>query len=123
MRTVRLTDKKTGRGLMREMGIAESIPSRLFGLMGRRGLKPGTGLYFPRCSSIHMFFMLFAIDVVYVDKALKVEKIVHALKPWRLSWCRGAYGVIEAPPGWADEVGLEVGAQLAFDEPAEQEET
>lgn len=100
------------------MGAAEGPVSCFIGLMGRRGLEPDQGLYFPRCSSIHMFFMRFAIDAVYV-KAGAVEKIVHRLKPWRISWCPGADGVLEAPAGWARRVGLEEGRRVRFEEASE----
>ena len=62
-----------------------------------------------------MFFMRFPIDVVYLDRDDRVRKIVAGLKPWRLSWCPRARSVIEAPAGWARQVGLERGAQVVFE--------
>jgi hypothetical protein len=89
----------------------------MLGLMGRGGLPSGTGLYFPRCSSIHMLFMRFPIDAVYFDTDKTVVKIVPHLRPWRLSWCPGADSVLEAPADWAADVGLEVGRRVEFREP------
>jgi hypothetical protein len=97
--------------------MADGFWVRLVGLMGRSGLEDGTGLYFPRCSSIHMFFMRFAIDAVYFDSEKTVVKIVSPLWPWRLSWCPGADSVLEAPAGWTAEAGLEVGMNVEFREP------
>jgi uncharacterized membrane protein (UPF0127 family) len=119
MRKNRLVEKKTGRCLMKEMEVAETLWERTRGLIGRTSLERGSGLFLPHCSSIHMFFMKFAIDAVYVDRSLTVRKIAHKVKPWRLSWCPGAYGVIETPAGWAAEAGLVEGTELVFEEPAE----
>jgi len=116
MRNLRLIERATGRCLLEKVGVAETVMSRFLGLMGRKGLEPGTALYIPACSSIHMFFMRFAIDAVYVDEELKVRKIVARLRPWRLSWCRAAYGVLEAPAGWAEQVALREGVRLSLEE-------
>lgn len=86
------------------------------GLLGRRGLDPEEGMFFPDCSSIHMFMMLFAIDVIYVDAAMTVTKIVSDLKPWRLSGCLGARGVVELAAGRAKEKDVRVGDKLTFED-------
>ena len=85
------------------------------GLLGRKALEDGEGLLLPRCSSIHMFFMLFPIDVVYLDAEKRVRKIVARLLPWRISWCWGADSAVEAPAGWACEAGLKEGDCLVFE--------
>ena len=119
MSRLRLVETQSGRCLMEDVTPAVRVMQRFLGLMGRSTLAPGTGMYFPRCSSIHMFFMRFPIDAVYLDKAGRVRKIVRGLKPWRLSWCPGGDSVLEAPAGWAQQVGLDVGMQVAFEETAE----
>ena len=48
------------------------------GLMGKRELKDGAGLYLKPCSSIHMFFMRIALDVVFVDADGQIVHICHA---------------------------------------------
>jgi len=119
MRVVCLKDAASGRRLLERVEVAERPLARLMGLMGRAGLEPGAGMFFPRCTSIHMFFMRFAIDAVYVDRDLKVRRVMSALRPWRLSWCPGAWGVLEAPAGWAAGAGLRPGMQIAFEETPE----
>jgi len=111
-------DEATGRCLLPEVRAAERFLSRLLGLMGRKALPPGTGLYFPRCSSVHMFFMRFPVDVVYFRGGV-VKKIVRALGPWRISWCPGADGVLEAPAGWAQAVSLRPGMRVRLERWAE----
>jgi len=120
MLTYRLLEAQSGRCLLPNVKCAEAPLDRFLGLMGRRGLEPGAGMHLPRCSSIHMFFMRFPIDVVYLDRDNRVKKIVASLKPWRVSWCPRARSVIEAPAGWAQEVGLERGAKVMFDPTAER---
>ncbi len=110
----RLVEAASGRCLLEEVRAAERALPRFLGLMGKRGLKPGSGLYFPRCSSIHMFFMRFPIDVVYLN-GWKVKRIVHRLKPWRISWCPGADAVLEAPAGWARRIGLRAGTEMVLE--------
>ena len=48
---------------------ARSIWARFRGLMGRRALAPGEGLWLPTDASIHMLFMRFAIDAVFLAPA------------------------------------------------------
>jgi len=81
--------------------------ARRRGLLGRDGLEPGAALVIAPCNSIHMFFMRFAIDVVYVDRAGRVRKIVRALRPWRISAAMSAYAVIELAAGSLD--GCDIG--------------
>ena len=60
--------------------IADSFLTRLKGLMFQKALQPSTGLLLAPCNSVHMCFMRFAIDVVYVDKDYKIIKVVKDLK-------------------------------------------
>jgi hypothetical protein len=66
-----------------------------------------------------MFFMRFAIDLVYLDASRGVKRVVAGVKPWRVSWCLGADAVLEAPAGWAGEAGLREGMQVVFEDAAE----
>jgi uncharacterized membrane protein (UPF0127 family) len=92
--------------------VADSFLSRLRGLLGRRGLGAGEGLWIPRTSSVHTHFMRFAIDVVFVDGDGRVAKVVPNLRPWRFAGVRGAKDVLELPSGHCDRVGLREGAVL-----------
>src|SRR5205823_3878357 len=57
-------------------------------------------------------FMRFAIDAVFIDGTLRVEKIVRGLKPWRVALARHAWGVLELAEGEVAERGIELGDQL-----------
>ena len=97
--------------------IADTFFKRFCGLMLRKGLAENHGLYLAPCASIHMMFMRFAIDAVYVDKDFTIKKVVSHLRPWiGCSWCPGAHGVIELPSGTANALSLEIGQKLIPEE-------
>ena len=98
-----------------ERCVVAATPWRRFkGLLGRSGLDEGEGLLIRPSSSIHMFFMRFPIDAVFLDEHLVVRKVVRGLKPWRIAAARGAKSVVELPVGAAARHGLEDGDRLAL---------
>ncbi len=81
-------------------GRADTFMTRLFGLIPRRSLGAEEGLWLEPCAMIHMCFMSFPIDAVFLDREGKVLRVVADLKPWRFSpWVFGARGVLELPAG------------------------
>jgi uncharacterized membrane protein (UPF0127 family) len=92
--------------------LADSILTRGRGLLGRRGLASGEGLLIRPCSSVHTWFMRFAIDVVYLDGDGRVIKVVSNLKPWRFSGGRGAKMALELQAGEAATQGIVPGMVL-----------
>ena len=95
--------------------VADTVPTRMRGLLGRDGMEPGEGLLIRPTNSVHMFFMRFAIDVVFLDRELVVKKIVEALAPWRMAGCRGAKAALELPAGEAGRRGITVGERLQLE--------
>lgn len=99
--------------------LANNFWTRLVGLMFRRRLDEGAGLYIERSSSIHAFWMFFRFDAVFVDADDRVTKVVHAMRPWTIAFGgRGAKHVLELPAGVAEATGTEPGDQLTFGDPA-----
>ena len=101
--------------------LGESFGKRFMGLMGRASLAEGEGLYLPT-SSIHMFFMRFAIDALFVsapraDGARRVVGMREHLPPWRgiVLPVRGAQGVIELPAGTLRAHHVQVGDEVVFE--------
>jgi uncharacterized membrane protein (UPF0127 family) len=94
--------------------LAETPLTRLKGLLGRGGLERGEGLLLRPASSIHTFFMRFAIDAVWVDHNMTVLKVSPDLKAWRTAACKGAKGVIELTAGEAEHRGVQAGDRLAL---------
>jgi uncharacterized membrane protein (UPF0127 family) len=93
--------------------VASSSRDRTVGLLRTPEVKPGEGLWIERSPSIHMFFMPYAIDAVFVSRAGRVTKVVAHLKPWRVVWwARGARDCLELRAGAAAENGTQVGDEL-----------
>jgi uncharacterized protein len=95
--------------------MADTVPTRMRGLLGRTGMDPGHGLLIKPTNSVHMFFMRFPIDVVFLDRELVVRKVVEALAPWRLAGCRGAKAALELPAGEAARRGVTAGERLLLE--------
>ena len=89
--------------------------SRMVGLLGRRRLPKDEGLLVVPCTAIHTMFMLFPIDVLYLDREHTVVKAVRALRPFRFSAClRGGHSVLELPVGAIEASGTQAGDRLAL---------
>jgi len=105
-----------GKQLITDGQVADGSFTRLRGLLGRRGLEPGQGLMIVPCQSIHMFFMAFPIDVVYVSAEMEVVGIDHAIRPWRVGKPRPqSRFVLEVPAGTAKATGTQIGDCLKLD--------
>jgi uncharacterized membrane protein (UPF0127 family) len=86
---------------------------RFLGLMGRRELPAGHGLAISPCSSIHMFFMRFPIDVAFLARDGTVKRVYHGIRPWHVSRIvRGAKTAVELPAGTLSAAGVEAGTTV-----------
>ena len=93
--------------------VAGSFLRRGLGLMFRSELPPGHGLAITPCSSIHMFFMRFPLDVAFLDRDGRVLRAYHGIRPWRVSRIvRGARSAVELPAGTLAAAGVERGTVL-----------
>ncbi|MES2222300.1 MAG: DUF192 domain-containing protein [Acidobacteriota bacterium] len=100
------------------VGTADSGGARRKGLLGRDGLAAGEGLWIVPCESVHTVGMRFAIDLVYVDRKMRVRKVRSGVPPWRMSACFSAHSVIELADGAIRASRTECGDELEFS-PAE----
>ena len=107
-----------GSVLASDCRVADSFLSRGLGLIPRSSLREGEGLRITKTSSITMWFMRFAIDAVFVDRAGRVVRVAERLAPWRTAViARGAAEVVELPAGTAAETRTQAGDEIVF-EPA-----
>jgi uncharacterized protein len=94
--------------------VANTGPKRNKGLLGRKGLAPGEGLWIVPCESVHTFFMQFPIDLVYLDRNNRIKKVRAGVPPWRLSACLSAHSILELPSGTIRESQTQAGDTLEF---------
>lgn len=94
--------------------VADGPLSRARGLLGRDALPEGVGMLISPCNSIHTCFLRFSIDVVFLDRELRVVDVVERLKPWRAALRRGSAAVLELPAGTARRAGIAKGQRLAW---------
>ena len=93
--------------------LADTSMKRMFGLLGRRGLDAGGGLWIKPSSGVHTFFMAFKIDVVGLDRDLRVIRLWQCLVPWRVtSVSFKMRSVLELPCGTVSLSRMEVGDRL-----------
>ena len=105
--------------LAERLETAGSLWAKFMGLMGRRSLPPGDGLWLPASNGIHMMFMRFPIDAVFVSKpgadgARTVKSVHRGLRAWTglVPLVRGADGVLELPVGTIDASATAVGDRI-----------
>ncbi len=105
--------KMRDRVLVPQCWVARSFFSRFMGLMGRSGLSANEAMLFPKCNSIHTFFMRFPIDVVLVDAQGAVVGVEENVRPWRLLLPkRRTRHVIELRAMRSRELGIAPGVVL-----------
>lgn len=97
-----------------EIFSAETSAERRTGLLKHERLDEGAGLWIVPCEAVHMFFMKFALDLIYVDRNHRVRGIVRGIRPWRMSICLPAHSVIELPVGTIDRTQTRKGDELEF---------
>jgi uncharacterized protein len=114
-----------GTDVARDLEIAASLWAKFKGLMGRDILPAGGGMWLPDSNGIHMMFMRFPIDAVFVGRPVApsspvggdvrpVVAVHRRLRTWIgiVPFVRGAHGVLELPVGTIDATGTAVGDQI-----------
>ncbi|MBI5879834.1 MAG: DUF192 domain-containing protein [Chloroflexi bacterium] len=115
---MRVSIRNRTRGSVVAAGAAEAtgFADRLLGLMGRPALPPGGGLVLYDTNWIHMFWMRFPLDCVYIDRRGVVVGLEPGLRPntlgkpfWR------AWATLELPAGAIAASATQVGDQLELE--------
>ena len=112
-RTVFVYNKTKETFLAYRVKVADSILSRLIGLLGKRSLALDSGLWIVPSSGVHTLGMLFTIDVVFLDKNLKVVGLRELLRPFSITGLNlQADSVIELPAHTIFKRRTEIGDAL-----------
>lgn len=96
-----------------EIDLADGSFTRLLGLLGKKGLAAGCGLLIRPSSGVHTFGMVFAIDVVALDRSMQVVGLWRGLVPFRITRVSlKTKSVLELRAGQIEELSIEIGDQL-----------
>jgi len=110
--------------LAASLEVASSLWAKFMGLMGRPTLARGAGLWLPESNGIHMMFMRFPIDAIFLGKPTTSPngaRPVVAVRPNLRAWTglvpliRGAHGVLELPIGTIEASATQVGDLVTLD--------
>lgn len=108
--------KTSQKVLVPKLEVAATMWTRNKGLLGRKDLPADQALWILRCNSVHTFFMNFAIDLIFLDKKMTVQKTVANVPPGRVVWpVWKASSVIELPSGFLENNPIRVGEVLHVD--------
>lgn len=116
----RLVNETTGVTIASRVSLADGFFSRFRGLMMRRNFLPGEALFFtfgkPGRNSVHMFFVRFPIDLVYLDSGFRVVEIRSFLRPWRFHRSKVASSyLIELPAGTVARLRIGLGDKIRLE--------
>lgn len=100
--------------------VAERFFERLRGLIGTKQMDPGSGMLFPRCNDIHMWFMSIPIDVVFLRRespsCWRITSVHEGVRPWRLLPLRDgrASETLELPEGTVGRCEIAAGDEVCI---------
>jgi hypothetical protein len=96
--------------------VADSIFGRLVGLLGRKSLRPDSGVWIVPANAIHTVGMMFTFDLLMIDKNFRVVGLRELVRPFRVVWPNlKAESVIELPAHTIFKSRTEVGDELVID--------
>jgi hypothetical protein len=96
--------------------VGDSFGKRLIGLLGRRSLQQGSGLWIYPANAIHTIGMLFTFDLILIDQDFKVVGLRELVRPFSITRPNfRAESVIEVPAHTIFRSRTEVGDQLVIE--------
>jgi uncharacterized membrane protein (UPF0127 family) len=111
--------KHNGKTLASQVVFAKNIFSQMSGLMFRKNISQEFAMIFmfkkPMTLGVHMLFMRFPIDAIFLDGEKKIVGI-ETLRPWvGHKRMKGVKYLIEMHKGIAAQFGLKIGDIIRFD--------
>lgn len=95
--------------------VANTILTRMRGLLFHPPTVAAAGMLFIPCDAIHTIGMAYAIDVAFLDKAGCIISLHERVRPGKLMLAKfGARAVLELACGGAEKLQLKTGHQLTF---------
>lgn len=116
MKLVKIINTKNNEIIGNEIIYANTPYRRFIGLMGKKEINDGQGVFLTPCNSIHMMFMKFPIDLIFVDRKNKIIHMTENIQPWKISRIVFmAQSVLELPVGTISKTMSEVGDILSIE--------
>lgn len=112
----------TGLRLAAHVRLAGDSASRRKGLLGVDQVGRDSGLWIAPCEAIHTFGMKMPIDVLFLDRDLKVRKRIVSMPPGRISVCLVAASVVELRAGAITDSDTKVGDRLSVQRTREEDD-
>lgn len=109
----------TGRCIARHVHLACSFQARCLGLMSRSVMRKEEGLLLIPGGSIHTLGMRFPIDVVFLNRQMRILGLAEHVRPWRIRVApRGTRRVLELAAGQIAAHRLKQGIYLIVNDGA-----
>ena len=117
--TLRVLKADTGEYVCEAAAVANTFLSRLVGLLGKQSLQNNAGLWIYPSSGVHTLGMKFIIDVIAVDKGMRIVELCSNLQPNRVAGLnRSCCSVLELPAGAIKRTQVALGDLLVVEEVA-----
>lgn len=111
---VRSLGEQTAEELLSDLRVTETMFERMRGLLGREPLNENQGFWIEPCNAIHMWFMHYPLDIVFIDRKKRVCHLVEALRPWGCSASFRAAAVLELQAGQIQRKNIQIGDKLQW---------
>lgn len=98
-----------------QIHLADTVLARMRGFLLRRRPEAGEGIFLNPCKGVHMYWMRFPLDVLFVDRHGTVLAVHENLQPGRRTPVyRAAQCAIEVPAGTVAASGTRAGDRLSW---------
>ena len=105
---------RSGNHLGTRIGVANTLWTRLRGLLRRPPLRRGEGLLLDPCQAVHMYGMKQSLDVAFLGGDGQVIAVYHDLRPGQRSRYHGkACQALELPVGTLRATNTHVGDHMS----------
>lgn len=106
----------TGRVLAWRVRRADKWLERALGFLPRAAIAPEEGLWFEGCRAVHTLGMRSALDVVFLDKEMRVVRVAEHVTPHKLYVAApNTHTIAEFGPGFAAANKLQPGDRLSLE--------
>jgi len=119
MKYVRLANQTRDSVICQKCGVADNMFTRGRGLLGKSSLPEGEGILLIPGTSIHMFGMKFALDIIFLTKENIVTDFIENIAPGKLYVAKANSGkphaAVELPVGVIAQTGTQIGDQFTIE--------